>query len=111
MKMTAFWDIAPCSLIEVDRHFRGAYCLHHQGDDIRDYTTQYPRRLFIVLMMEAVRTYEASVNLHEPTRRNIPEGCHLIALMIEAVRTYETSVNLQEPTWRNIPEGCHLHNL
>jgi hypothetical protein len=32
MKMTAFWDIAPCSLVEVDRHFRGAYCLHHQGD-------------------------------------------------------------------------------
>jgi hypothetical protein len=33
MKMTAFWDIAPCSLIEVDRRFRGAYCVHHQGDD------------------------------------------------------------------------------
>jgi hypothetical protein len=27
MKMTAFWDVAPCSL-EVDRRFRGAYCLH-----------------------------------------------------------------------------------
>jgi hypothetical protein len=27
MKMTAFWDIASCSL-EVDRRFRGAYCLH-----------------------------------------------------------------------------------
>jgi hypothetical protein len=26
------WDIAPCSLIGVDRRFRGAYCLH-QGDD------------------------------------------------------------------------------
>jgi hypothetical protein len=22
-----------CSLIEVDRYFRGAYCLHHQGDE------------------------------------------------------------------------------
>jgi hypothetical protein len=31
MKMTAFWDIAPCSLIEGDRRFRGVYC-HHQGD-------------------------------------------------------------------------------
>jgi hypothetical protein len=31
MKMTAFWDIAPHS-VEVDRHFRGEYCLHHQGD-------------------------------------------------------------------------------
>jgi hypothetical protein len=26
MKMTAFWDTAPCSLVEVHRRFRGAYC-------------------------------------------------------------------------------------
>jgi hypothetical protein len=32
MKMTVFWDIAPCSLVEVYRRFRGACCLHHQGD-------------------------------------------------------------------------------
>jgi hypothetical protein len=32
MKMRAFWDIVLCSLFGVDRHFRGAYCLHHQGD-------------------------------------------------------------------------------
>jgi hypothetical protein len=25
-----FWDILPCKMI-VDRHFTGAYCLHHQG--------------------------------------------------------------------------------
>jgi hypothetical protein len=31
--MTAFRDIAPSSLVETDRHFRGAYCLHHQGDE------------------------------------------------------------------------------
>jgi hypothetical protein len=29
MKMTAFWDVAPCCLVDVDRRFRGAYCLHH----------------------------------------------------------------------------------
>jgi hypothetical protein len=28
-KTMAFWDIAPCRLIVVDRRFRGAYCLHH----------------------------------------------------------------------------------
>jgi len=32
MKIRAFWDVAPCSL-GVDRRFRGAYCLHHQGVD------------------------------------------------------------------------------
>jgi hypothetical protein len=25
-----FWDVLPCKMI-VDRRFRGAYCLHHQG--------------------------------------------------------------------------------
>jgi hypothetical protein len=25
-----FWDVLPCKMI-VERHFRGAYCLHHQG--------------------------------------------------------------------------------
>jgi hypothetical protein len=30
---TAFWDIAPCSLVEVDQHFRSAYCLHHHPDE------------------------------------------------------------------------------
>jgi hypothetical protein len=43
MKMTVFWDIAPFSPVETDRHFRGAYCLHHQ---------------IITLMVEAVNTSE-----------------------------------------------------
>jgi hypothetical protein len=33
IKIIAFWDIALCSLVEVDRRFRGAYCLHHRPDD------------------------------------------------------------------------------
>jgi hypothetical protein len=32
-KLTAFWDIAPCSLFEVEWRFRGAFCLHNQGED------------------------------------------------------------------------------
>jgi hypothetical protein len=32
MKMAVFWDIAPCSLVDTDRHFRGTYCVHHQDD-------------------------------------------------------------------------------
>jgi hypothetical protein len=51
--MTVFWDIPPCSLIEVDRRFRSAYCLHHQGDDL------------IALKMEAVSTPETSVNFYQ----------------------------------------------
>jgi hypothetical protein len=33
MKTTVFWDVAPCSLIEVYRCFRGAFCLQHQTTD------------------------------------------------------------------------------
>jgi hypothetical protein len=32
-KFRVFWDVAPCSHVEVDRRFRGAYCLHHRPDD------------------------------------------------------------------------------
>jgi hypothetical protein len=27
-----FWDVASCGLVEINRRFEGAYCLHHQGD-------------------------------------------------------------------------------
>jgi hypothetical protein len=55
MKFIAFWDVAPCSRVGVDRRFRYAYSLHHQGDDgsskhlwnigqlQRDYTALHPR--------------------------------------------------------------------
>jgi hypothetical protein len=31
LKMTVYWDVASCSLVEMFRRFRGCYCLHHQG--------------------------------------------------------------------------------
>jgi hypothetical protein len=33
MKMTVFWDVTPCCLVETDRRFRGSFCLRHQGDE------------------------------------------------------------------------------
>jgi hypothetical protein len=33
MKFRVFWDVATCSHVEVDRRFRGAYCLHHHRPD------------------------------------------------------------------------------
>jgi ribosomal protein S12 len=33
VKFRAVWDVAPCSHVEVDRRFRGVYCLHHQGSE------------------------------------------------------------------------------
>jgi hypothetical protein len=59
--MVVFWDVAPCSLAETDRHFRGAYYL-------------------IALMMEAVSTSEMLVSFYQTTWRNIPEDSHLYGL-------------------------------
>jgi hypothetical protein len=58
MKFRVFWDIAPCSHVEVDRRLRDAYCLHHQGD-------------------YAVRTSETSVNFNVTTQRYIPKDSEL----------------------------------
>jgi hypothetical protein len=33
VKFRVFLDVAPCIHVEVDRRFRGAYCLYHQDDD------------------------------------------------------------------------------
>jgi hypothetical protein len=60
VKITVFWDVAPCSLAEVYQRFGDACCLYHQGahrpDDggskhlwnvgklLPDYTSQVPRR-------------------------------------------------------------------
>jgi hypothetical protein len=32
MKFGVFWDVPPCSHVEVGSRFRRMYCLHHQGD-------------------------------------------------------------------------------
>jgi hypothetical protein len=32
MKIAVFWIVAPCSLVDVYRRFRGTCCLHYQGD-------------------------------------------------------------------------------
>lgn len=28
-----FWNIVPCSLVQIGMHFRGAYCLCHHADN------------------------------------------------------------------------------
>jgi hypothetical protein len=56
MKMTAFCDIAPCSLVEIDRRFRSVYCLHDA---------------------ESVCTSETPFFFNETTQRFIQEACHV----------------------------------
>jgi hypothetical protein len=70
MKMTASWDTAPCSLVEVD-------CL--QG----------------ALMMEAGRTSNTPVYFNETTRPCIADGCHLHNHRCENLKSHiDTKVSI-----------------
>jgi hypothetical protein len=62
LKMTTLWDIVSCNLVEVDRSFRGEYCVRQQDDE----------SLIIAMMIEAIRTSETSAYFNETTRRYIP---------------------------------------
>jgi hypothetical protein len=65
MKVTAFWDTAPRSLVEVYRRFRDAYCLHHQGDDgaVRTSETSKRRSTSTNYAMLYHRTLSSSRNI------------------------------------------------
>jgi cyclopropane fatty-acyl-phospholipid synthase-like methyltransferase len=55
MNVTAFWNISPCSFVEVDKRFRGA----------------------ALMMMDAVQTSKTWVYF-ETTRCYMPEGGHTL---------------------------------
>jgi hypothetical protein len=58
MKITVFWVVALCSLVEIYRHMRGACCL-------------------IGLMMEAAITSKTLINFYQTTQRYNPEDSNL----------------------------------
>jgi hypothetical protein len=69
MKMAVFCVVTPSSLVEVFRHFRGACCFHHQGDES-----------------------ETLVNFYQTTRRNNPEGSHLHTCRRENLKSHKFSM-------------------
>jgi hypothetical protein len=96
VKIRAFWDVAPCSLIGVHRRLKGAYCLHHQDDE---YYIMMGTTSIIALMIEAVRTSETSVYSYETTWRYIPEGSNLRVLCYLQANIFRSFVN--EASWIN----------
>jgi hypothetical protein len=55
--MTIFRDIASCSLVEINRHFRGAYCLYHQGEPSCISTRKHGRTSQKTVIFTAMRTW------------------------------------------------------
>jgi hypothetical protein len=66
--MTAFWDTATCSLVQVEQHFRN---------------------VLIALMVEAVSISEALVIFNKTTRRRFPECFHLHTRRSENLKCHE----------------------
>jgi allophanate hydrolase subunit 1 len=57
VKMTAFWDIVSCSLVEVDVCFRDVYCFRHQGDELAYfYKTTTISQKALIFIHAAIRT-------------------------------------------------------
>jgi hypothetical protein len=85
MKIRPFWDNAPCSLVVVDRLYRGAYCLQHQAD-------------------KAVCTSETPI-YSETTRGSTPEGSNR---HIASVRTLNLTHYINIPYKETPPIQMHL---
>jgi hypothetical protein len=86
-KMTALWDIAPCSL-GIDRRYGGAYFLHHPDD--------------------AVRTSKTSVYSNKTTLRYIPQPFlhHESLLLATATRNVIPRLNTPVVYLTLIPTIC-----
>jgi hypothetical protein len=46
MKNTAFWNVTPCSPIDVHRRFEGIYCLYLQGKRVSQGKTSLKKASF-----------------------------------------------------------------
>jgi hypothetical protein len=74
INMTAFWDVAPCNLVDVAWRF-------------------------ISLIMVVVRTSEKSVCFNETTRHYIPKICHLNLQLSYVVETLPITVAARSRAW------------
>jgi hypothetical protein len=85
LNSAVFWVVAPCNLVEVYRRFRGACCLHHQGDDSVKKMSHRP---------DDGGMSETSVNFYQITRRNNSEGSHLYTRRRENLKSHKSENNV-----------------
>jgi hypothetical protein len=96
--MGVFYDIAPCSLLGVDRRFRYAYCHHHHVslmmEAVRtpwnvgllegDYTALYPRRLLRTRCLKNLKFHSYAHNFSQNMwNEDLGVDCRIIFLFIQ----------------------------
>jgi hypothetical protein len=123
IKFSVFWDVLPCSQVDVDRRFWGAYCLHHQGDEwaLREKIAGYigPSGLGWPgddrWQSGSIADGWSTVEERESERGILWESVHLDSYItsylftkgsLEFVRNSETSVYFNETTRCCMPESC-----
>jgi hypothetical protein len=91
VKSTIFWDVAPYHLLEVYPCFRGIYCLHLQGQRVRQaacFLLITCLAYSLALKMEAVHPFRMLVNFHQTTLRHIPEDRTLVSNLLQFYMLY-----------------------
>jgi hypothetical protein len=105
--MTVFWDVAPCSLVQIYGCFRGIKHFWNVAQFLRFYTTQHPWRHLHSRLRENLKS-------HSILWRWLPSGMlRRVALykltdVSEALITSETSVSSYDTTRHNIPEDIFI---
>jgi hypothetical protein len=118
MKSTIFWDITPCSLLNINRRFGGKYRLHLQGYRISRARNQRESRAKPV---ESQPTFRGTYRHHlqgqtiSRVQLNLPPAFTLVSssayssvLKIKAICSSETSVDFQRNTRCYFPEDGTL---
>jgi hypothetical protein len=62
MKIAVFWDVTPCSLVEVYRCYRSVYCVCHYGSLVSACLTDFVQYLVITLSVAFLICHLASAN-------------------------------------------------
>jgi hypothetical protein len=93
MRSAVFWNVTPCSRVEVYRRFRWTSCLHLWGRSISQvYVLVVAWLAYSSILMEVVRSSETSMNLCRTTQCPIPGDGNLHQDMLWGV----TSQNVME---------------
>jgi hypothetical protein len=101
-----FWDMIPCSLLEVHQQFGGMYCVHHQCQKLNQASKQFPFASISPLSAKSMHIYAIYAQLA------LLASCfaYFSALEIEVTYSSETSVDFQQPTWHYIRNDITLHS-
>jgi hypothetical protein len=79
LKVAVLWVVAPGSLVEFYRLFRGAYCLHRQGNDHGD--TLRPNdggSMYLRNVCKLVPDYTALQPRRQPSSHSLPREPQII---------------------------------